>query len=140
MRLLFVLLAGGCFSPSYHSGGFRCATSEPACPSGYHCAGDGLCWHDGSDPDLGVGGEDMAGVDFAGVDFGGVDLSAPADLSPSSISYPPAAVWISSGGGSSSTTASQLNMTCGGSSTILGGATSPNGGQAQFGLIADDTF
>src|SRR5262249_26784104 len=53
-----------CYDPSPQNGTLTCSTGGD-CPSGYHCASDRTCWHNGNDP----------GTD------GGTDLSAsPNDL------------------------------------------------------------
>src|SRR2546423_14842823 len=47
---LAVLVSAGCFSPKYGSGHLKC--EGQACPADYHCAADGTCWKNGSDPVL----------------------------------------------------------------------------------------
>jgi hypothetical protein len=77
MRILPVtlaLLVAGCFAPDYHNGNLRCASDDPKCPEGLHCASDGTCWMNGSDPENG-------GADLLASDDGG-DLSPSPDLSP----------------------------------------------------------
>ena len=106
----------GCFSPSYHNGNTRCA-SDGKCPSGYHCAVDNTCWKNGQDPTP-MGGDDMA--------------------NPPAITFPPEAVWISSGGGSPAQGQSQLNLSIGGVSTV-GTTASPGGATMTPGFLSNDT-
>ena len=57
MRALLALaLLAGCFSPSYHDGGFLCSMNGNRCPEGFHCAADNACWRDGHDPTIPDGG------------------------------------------------------------------------------------
>jgi hypothetical protein len=49
------LLLAGCYSPSYRDGDLQC-TSSGQCPKDYHCATVAhTCWHNGRDPDAGLG-------------------------------------------------------------------------------------
>jgi hypothetical protein len=57
----FVLLAAGCFTPNLGEGQVACGESG-ACPSGYHCAGDGKCYS--VEVDLGLA--DLSSGDLAG--------------------------------------------------------------------------
>jgi hypothetical protein len=57
-----VAIVAGCFNPAYHSSGLRCEGNGGKCPSGYHCATDKRCWHDGSDP-VAAGNRDMSASD-----------------------------------------------------------------------------
>jgi hypothetical protein len=66
-RILGLLvLAAGCYSPNIPNGQLKCSVNGNKCPAGFHCATDGKCWKDGSDPaapmpDL----SEMAVVDMA---------------------------------------------------------------------------
>ena len=84
---LTLLIVAGCFSPKYDSGEFQCGSGAHACPDGYHCAADNKCWKLGSGPDM-LGGGPNADL------LPAIDMALPPPLS-----FPPAAVWISSGGG-----------------------------------------
>jgi len=62
-----LLLAGSCgYAPSPENGQQSCgpAGSDQRCVSGYHCAGDGKCWRDGTGPGgtAGTGGTATAGA------------------------------------------------------------------------------
>lgn len=110
-----LIAASGCFSPSYHNGNTRC-DSDGKCPSGYHCAVDATCWKNGQDPALDMG--DMA--------------------NPPAITFPPEAVWISSGGGSPAQGGTQLNVSIGGVS-MVGTQTASGGATLTFGFFSSDT-
>jgi hypothetical protein len=57
--LLFVA-ASGCLAISPSDGALHCSTVGAQCPSGYYCADDNTCWHNGkapsSPPDMAVAG------------------------------------------------------------------------------------
>jgi hypothetical protein len=49
MRHLFLLATAACYAPSYpyDDGALACSPApDLICPSSYHCASDGLCYHD----------------------------------------------------------------------------------------------
>jgi FG-GAP repeat/FG-GAP-like repeat len=50
LAVLPVVLLVGCYQPSPPNGALLCSLDRE-CPTGYHCAVDGACWRDGSDPD-----------------------------------------------------------------------------------------
>jgi hypothetical protein len=83
LRAFLVVLAAGCTEPHYGSGHLHCATSGKACPDDFYCGADGLCWANGSGPDLSTAEPDLAGLDLFGVDFADIDLSMP-DLAKTS--------------------------------------------------------
>ncbi len=85
MRWL-VLFAVACTEPHYVSGHLHCAATGRACPEGFYCGAEGLCWQNGSGPELGAPdlgedlatlAEDLSGVDFSGLDLSGLDLQTP---------------------------------------------------------------
>jgi hypothetical protein len=73
--VLCVLAAAGCFSPSFTNGGSRCDQNGGRCPNDFHCAVDGTCWKNGTDPgdDLSMpstdGGSDAGSGDLANADM-----------------------------------------------------------------------
>jgi hypothetical protein len=82
MRLVAVaLFVVGCSAPNYGNGHLQCATGR-VCPSGFYCAEDEHCWHNGSGPpadaDLGMMsiGDDLATTTIADL------ASSPPDLIP----------------------------------------------------------
>ncbi len=80
-RVALLLLA--CTEPQYVSGHLHCAASGRACPDDFYCGAGGLCWKNGTGPEMGapdLGGVDLAGADFAGADLAVVDLAVPVDL------------------------------------------------------------
>jgi hypothetical protein len=79
------LLLAACTQPQYVSGHLHCSATGRACPDDFYCGAGGLCWQNGSGPELGaaddLGLADLAAaVDLAGVDLAGADLSALPDL------------------------------------------------------------
>lgn len=73
--VLLTLAVAGCFSLP-DDGALLC-DADPAhrCPAGYHCAGDGRCYHDGHDPDLATSGDaDLSDPSMS--DMGSDDLPA----------------------------------------------------------------
>ncbi len=122
---------GACFSPQYGNGDVRC--SEKRCPTGYHCAVDGTCWKNGTDPPIGGGAGDLGDGGDGG--DGGV---SPDDLAiPPPLVYPPASVWIAGAGGSAvgSMTAAELNVSMGGS-IIVGGGSGASGATINLGYFS----
>jgi hypothetical protein len=63
---------------------------------------------------------------------GGADLAPPA-------TFPPAAVWISSGGGSAAAGAARINLSVGGVDAV-GSVSAPGGAQMTSGFFATDTY
>jgi hypothetical protein len=59
------LMTSGCLAINPADGALQCSTVGKQCPSGFHCAVDNTCWHDGKDPVVGGGG-DMANVVVSG--------------------------------------------------------------------------
>jgi hypothetical protein len=115
----YMLIAGlslaGCFSPQYHNDGLRCADTSPQCPEGYSCGTNGRCRKNGFNP-----------------------VDAGADQGPSAIVYPPAAVWLSSGGGSLHGVGTQLNLSIGPSSLVVGKASAASNATCNFGTLSSD--
>jgi hypothetical protein len=78
------LLFAGCFAPDVPDGALLCSVGEEKCPTGFHCAADKTCWHNGSDPDLAATAVDLSeprsdlGPDLSPIDDGGM----PHDLAP----------------------------------------------------------
>ncbi|HEY1586775.1 MAG TPA: hypothetical protein VGH63_13865 [Polyangia bacterium] len=101
----------------------------------------GRCYAPGEEPDLGTS-IDNPTPDLADSRdlFGAGDMAqTPADLNVPPMSYPPAAVWTSSGGGAGVGSASggELNISIGGtiaSGTVTGSA----GATATFGYFSND--
>ena len=87
---------GGCFSPDYSGGKLQCDPAH-SCPPGYTCGCDGRCNKPGPGPTCGV-----------------ADMAAPPDLTPAVTSYPPRAIWLSSGGGTSVSNGNSLSLSIGG--------------------------
>jgi hypothetical protein len=100
MRLMILLIA--CGQPQYVSGHLHCAASGRACPDDFYCGAGGLCWKNGSGPEMGAADlampsledlamlpiPDLAGSDFAGADLKPLpDLSVAFDLSSSDMSH-----------------------------------------------------
>lgn len=59
-----LLASSGCLSISPADGALHCSSVGAQCPSGYYCAGDNTCWHNGRSPgapDLATGGGDDGG-------------------------------------------------------------------------------
>jgi hypothetical protein len=139
-RLIVVsLFVAGCFSPKYRSGDLQCSPSG-ACPPGMSCIA-GHCYAPGDGPDLGTS-IDNPPPDLADATdlFAPGDMAqTPADLNVPPMSYPPAAVWTSSGGGAAvgSATGALLNISIGG--TIApGDVTGSAGATATFGYFSND--
>ncbi len=137
LALLGTLALVGCFSPKYKSGQFKCGNGPRPCPDGYYCAANNTCWAMGSMPNLDMtsGPADMA---EAG---GDAQSNVPTDMAqPPSLSYPPAAVWITSGGGSpTATNGDQLNLSL--EPSIVGGTiTGSNNSQVTLGFFSSDTY
>ncbi len=147
MRTYFIaLMAAGCFSPKYQSGNLHCP--DQRCPSGYHCAVDGTCWQNGSDP-LASSLPDLWGDPDGGAgdalpppdDAHPVDLTPPGDLAiPPPLIYPPASVWIAGSGGSGvgSVTRAQLNL-CIGGAIVAGSAAAVGGASINYGYFSSGT-
>jgi hypothetical protein len=115
----------GCFAPKYGNGHLKCADGQ-ACPDGYHCATDSTCWKNGSDPSS---NEDMSSFDM------GADMALPPPLS-----YPPAAVWISSGGGVLlQPGVAEIGMTVCGEFAVGTAATTANPSTITFGYFSSVT-
>lgn len=131
----------GCFSPKYGSGDLQCGPNG-ACPRGMTCIA-GACYAPGRGPDLASapsGGPTDMGV-AAGDLSSPSDLLAPppADLYVAPVSYPPAAVWVSSGGGAGvgSQSGARINLSIGG--TVVRGAVAGSaGGQATFSYFSNN--
>lgn len=137
-----LLLVGGCFSPSLHSGDLQC-TAAGECPPGYHCAADHRCYAAGQGPDLGAPDAampDLGAMDLAEADLSLSDMSAPPDLTPVVTATPPAAAWICGAGGAvSATSGNQLAVSVGGT-IVSGSATATSGAVATFGYFSSDTY
>ncbi len=48
--LAVVLMLAACSSHSVENGQVQCSASGNKCPDNFHCATDGTCWKNGSDP------------------------------------------------------------------------------------------
>jgi hypothetical protein len=132
LSLAIGALVVGCFSPSFVDGKDPCST-DGDCPPGRHCAADHTCWHAGRDPDLGD-----TPPDFGGQIDGAVDGPAEGGVDLAPITFPPAAVWISSGGGSLAAGAEQLNL-CIGAIDSVGSVNASSGVEMISGFFATDT-
>lgn len=134
MRIAMVLFLaatalglGGC-GPNGVNGTAPCATTPPACATGYYCAIDNYCWMTGTGP--GTDGGMMMMPDMA---MGG-------DMTGGPVVAPPESVWLSSGGGfSSADNGEQLNISIGGT-PIVGLATGSAGDQITFGYFSTSIY
>jgi len=68
-----VALWSSCFAPTYSDCAFRCANTEPSCPTEYECQSDGYCHLPGSTAVCAI----PKPVDLSGVVL--PDLSLPDD-------------------------------------------------------------
>ena len=134
--------AAGCFSPSYHSGDLQCGTDQ-SCPPDYHCAADHHCYPRGVNPDLAGQVTDLDMSPVAGSDLSARDMTSisPPDLFVAPVSYPPAAVWISSGGGAGvgSISNSSINLSVGGA-IVMGRAAGSANGTVTFSYFSNDSI
>lgn len=105
MRHFAALLLLACSQPDFASGHLHCARSGRACPENFYCGADGLCWHDGSGPEMGAADDlsmgatddlamipvaDLSGRDFAGADLTPLpDLAVAFDLTSNDLAFDP---------------------------------------------------
>ena len=73
-----LLVAAGCFAPSFDSGMLQCAPGSGQCPPGYDCL-DGHCWKHGERPTSSVGDDGFVGADDLSVALPD-DAAAPVDM------------------------------------------------------------
>jgi hypothetical protein len=158
---LLTAAMGGCYSASVDNGTLLCSVPERKCPSGYHCATDGTCWHDGQNPgppdmasapdlasttpdlaamgmnDLSMGMNDLSSKqDLAGVDLRTMPDLSRADMQP--VVGLPAPVWLSSGGGPSpAMSGAEAGISLGG---VVGTGLSGGGASCTFGYLFSGSF
>jgi hypothetical protein len=61
--LVALVLSAGCYKLSFDNGKLLCSSPDRQCPGGYHCAFDGKCWKEGSDPVANKNPGDACGPD-----------------------------------------------------------------------------
>jgi len=133
-------LLAGCYSPKLGSSDLQCAP-DGSCPPGWSCIA-GRCYAPNAAPDLASPatetGSDLGGVADLAIASDMVMLSPP-DLYVAPMSYPPAAVWVSSGGGAAVAGGSgaELNVSIGGT-IVAGDVTGSAGAQVTFSYFSND--